>query len=116
MKSKLIITCFCLGVFGSTLACAGDEEAMNANDGNTAAAVKTGEDKAAKAKADDSASGKGKQWTNADCYPNSVPDDAPNIAKLCAQLANSAPDMPFTPADYEGMPPECQPFVEQKCR
>ena len=116
MKSELIITCFCLGVLGSALACAGDEEAMVANNEDAAAVSETGKGKAPEAKAGDSPSGKGKQWTNADCYPNSVPDDAPNIAKLCAQLANSAPDMAFTPTDYEGMPPECQPFVESKCR
>jgi hypothetical protein len=54
--------------------------------------------------------------TNADCYPFSVPDSAPAIAKTCAGLAKSAPNMLFTPADYEGMPEDCKPFVNPICR
>jgi hypothetical protein len=54
--------------------------------------------------------------TNADCFPASVPDSAPDNAKLCVALANSAPDMPFTPADYQALPEECKPIVLPECR
>jgi hypothetical protein len=53
--------------------------------------------------------------TNADCFPASVPDSAPNIAKLCVALANAASDMLFTPADYERLPEECKSIVLPEC-
>ena len=64
--------------------------------------------------ADNRSSGYG--LTNADCFPASVPDSAPKNAKLCVDLANSAPDMPFTPADYEGLPDDCKSIVFPECR
>jgi len=54
--------------------------------------------------------------TNADCFPTSLPDTAPQIAKLCIGLAKSNPGMPFGPEDYQGMPEDCKPFVNSKCR
>jgi prepilin-type N-terminal cleavage/methylation domain-containing protein len=58
----------------------------------------------------------GPQLTNADCFPSSVPDSASTWAKMCIGLAASAPNMAFTPADYQGMPEDCKPFVDPKCR
>jgi hypothetical protein len=55
------------------------------------------------------------QLTNADCFPSSVPDSASQWAKTCIALANSAPDMVFTPADYQGMPEECKSIVLPEC-
>jgi prepilin-type N-terminal cleavage/methylation domain-containing protein len=60
--------------------------------------------------------GTGSQLTNADCFPTSVPDSASMWAKMCIGLAASAPNMAFTPADYRGMPEDCKPFVDPKCR
>jgi len=57
-----------------------------------------------------------RKLTHADCFPNSPPADAPTWAKLCIQLANSKPDMIFTKFAYEGLPPECKPYVKPKCR
>jgi len=54
--------------------------------------------------------------TNADCFPTSVPDSAPFNAKLCVNLANSVPNMPFTWQDYQGMPEECKAIVHPECR
>jgi prepilin-type N-terminal cleavage/methylation domain-containing protein len=54
--------------------------------------------------------------TNADCFPDSLPDSAPTIAKLCLGLAKSVPDMAFTANDYRGMPEDCKPYVEPRCR
>jgi hypothetical protein len=54
--------------------------------------------------------------TNADCFPVSVPDSAPHHAKICVDLANSAPDMPFTPQDYQGLPEDCKAIVHPECR
>jgi hypothetical protein len=54
--------------------------------------------------------------TNADCLPSSVPDSASQWAKMCIALANANPDMPFRPADYQGMPDDCKPFVNPICR
>jgi hypothetical protein len=56
------------------------------------------------------------QRTNADCFPTSAPDSASTWAKMCIDLAKSAPDMAFTPADYESMPEDCKPFVNPICR
>ena len=137
MKSKLIITCVCLGVIGSTLACAGDEEAMT--DVGESAGPPSGSGEGEDSEADDDArnegpSGEGEnseaeddegdasptgenaRLTNADCFPTSVPDSAPLTAKLCIDLAKGHPDMEFTSLDYEGMPDDCKPFVNPKCR
>jgi hypothetical protein len=54
--------------------------------------------------------------TNADCFPTSVPDSAPEIAKICVGLANTRPDMPFTPTDYQGLPEDCKAIVHPECR
>jgi hypothetical protein len=60
--------------------------------------------------------GNHQQLTNADCFPSSVPDSASDIAKICIALANAAPNMAFTPADYQAMPDDCKPFVNPICR
>jgi alpha-tubulin suppressor-like RCC1 family protein len=66
------------------------------------------------------ADGKGvsnhQQLTNAHCFPSSVLDSASQLAKTCIALANSAPDMVFTPADYQGLPEDCKPLVNSICR
>ncbi len=135
MKSKLIIACACLGILGSSVACAADEEAttVNAESANPQSENDNGQDSAAKsAKSDNSPSGtpadanekvvKARQQgdraslTNADCFPKSVPKSAPSNAKLCVTLANSAPDMLFPKSDYDGMPEDCKPLVPPKCR
>jgi len=54
--------------------------------------------------------------TNADCFPESLPDSAPTNAKICVGLANSAPDMQFKPTDYQGLPEECKAIVRPECR
>jgi hypothetical protein len=133
MKIKLIITCVCLGMLGSTsLSCAGEEDATTANAESATAQSESnkGQDSAAKpAKSNDRPSGKREpakaqaidnsdraKMTHADCFPKSVPDSAHNNAKLCIVLANSKPDMLFPKSDYDGMPDECKPFVDPKCR
>ncbi len=132
MKSKLIITCVCLGMLGITLSCGGDEEAttVNAESASPQADSNEGQDAVAKpAKRKKSASRKTEaakpktgenvdraKMTNADCFPDSIPDSSSVNAKLCITLANSHPDMLFPKRDYEGMPPECKPFVLEKCR
>ena len=66
-----------------------------------------------------SKSGKGRndvRYTNADCLPTSVPDSATQWAKACVGLANANPDLPFAPSDYQGMPEDCKPYVNPKCR
>lgn len=60
--------------------------------------------------------GSGGRYTNADCFPSSVPDSAPSNAKICVGLAKSKPDMLFTPNDYRGLPEDCKPIVNPKCR
>ena len=129
MKSKLFITCVCLGVLGGTSACTGDEEAMIASDETAGTLSGAGEGKSPgkeagkgkgpekeAAKGDEGPRSEGEQLTNADCFVGSVPDSASMWAKTCISLAKSHPDVPFTPADYEGMPEDCKPFVKQKCR
>ena len=129
MKSKLIITCVCLGVLGGTLACAGEEEAMTVSDESAAPLSGAGEGESPKMedrksespkmedrKSDEGPRDEGKQLTNADCIPTSVPDSAPTNAKICVGLAKSHPDMAFTPNDYRGMPEDCKPYVDPKCR
>jgi hypothetical protein len=54
--------------------------------------------------------------TNSCCFPTSVPDSASTNEKLCVGLATSRPDMPFTPDDYRGLPEECKPLIDPKCR
>ena len=54
--------------------------------------------------------------TNADCFPSSIPDPASRTARICIALANSAPDMVFTPLDYQRMPVECKYLVNPICR
>jgi hypothetical protein len=119
MKSKLIITCLCLGLLGGASACTGDEKATTASDESAGSLSGTGEAKVAEkqaAKADDSPSGEGEQLTNADCFTTSAPDSASQWAKACIDMAKAHPDMPFTPNDYRGMPEDCKPFVNPKCR
>jgi hypothetical protein len=135
MKSKLIMMCACLGVLGSTSAYAGDEEAMIDVAESAASPSESGETKDSEAKdhgrndgpsgksenskaGDDQedSRGKKKQLTNADCLPPSIPASAHPTAKACIGLSNGHPDMPFTPADYKGMPVECQPYVYPKCQ
>jgi hypothetical protein len=58
----------------------------------------------------------GQQLTNSDCFPPRVPGSASQTAKICIALANAAPDMPFTPADYQGMPEDCKALVNPICR
>jgi hypothetical protein len=58
----------------------------------------------------------GRGLTNAECLPPSAPADAPQIAKTCVSLANSAPDMIFTKQDYQGMPDQCKFLVAAHCR
>jgi hypothetical protein len=60
--------------------------------------------------------GEGAQLTNGDCFPDSAPANASNLARTCLSLAQSAPGMAFTPNDYHGMPDECKPLVKAKCR
>jgi hypothetical protein len=117
MKSKLIITCVCLGLLGGTFACAGEEEAKTASDKSAGALSGTGEGSEKQdGKGDDDPRGEGGQLTNADCLPASVPDSASQWAKACISLAKSHPDAAFTPIDYQGMPEDCKPFVNPKCR
>ena len=132
MKSKLIITCACLGMLGSTVSCAGEEEAttVNAESASPQSDSDTGEEPAAKPakrkgrknakrKAAEAETGENTdraKMTNADCFPDSVPDSAPTPAKLCLSLAQSHPDMLFPKADYEGMPEDCKPLVLKKCK
>jgi hypothetical protein len=127
MKIKWIVTCVCLGMLGSTLSCAGEEEATKANaetavkqpearkaPAPAAKPAKSKERPAAKAKDAESA-GSG-PLTNADCFPDKAPDSAPSLAQTCVNLAKSAPDMAFTKRDYDGMPDDCRPVVLPKCR
>ncbi len=135
MKSKLIITCVCIGMLGSTSSCASEEEAttVNAESASQQSENDKGQDSAAKsAKSDDNPSDKieaakaraADHWkdkkraklTNADCFPKSVPDSAHSHVKLCVILANSAPGMLFPKSDYDRMPEECKPIVDPKCR
>ena len=71
-----------------------------------------GEDKKGK----DGSSSPGDRYTNADCFPDSLPASAPSTANLCLTLAPSAPGMRFKPKDYQGMPEDCKPIVNPKCR
>jgi prepilin-type N-terminal cleavage/methylation domain-containing protein len=54
--------------------------------------------------------------TNADCFPTSIPDTASVWAKACIGMAASHPESAFKPSDYKGMPEDCKPFVNSKCR
>jgi prepilin-type N-terminal cleavage/methylation domain-containing protein len=54
--------------------------------------------------------------TNADCFPTSIPDTASVWAKACIGMAASHPEVAFRPSDYKGMPEDCKPFVNSKCR
>jgi prepilin-type N-terminal cleavage/methylation domain-containing protein len=60
--------------------------------------------------------GKGGELTNAVCIPESVPASAGMCAQMLVGLAKSAPDMAFTPEDYQSLPPDCQAIVDPKCR
>jgi hypothetical protein len=127
MKSKMIITCVCIGMLGSTVSCSGKDEATQASAETAVAKPKAPAQKPAanpskrkerpapkqeKAAPEDGESA----LTNAECFPESLPDSAPNNAKLCVGLAMSAPDMIFTKLDFEGMPDECKPIVMSHCR
>jgi hypothetical protein len=124
MKSKLIITCVCLGMLGSAVSCSGEDEATQASAETAVAEPKA--DKAAAnpskrkerpaPKREEAAPAGESALTNAECFPESLPDSAPNNAKLCVGLAMSAPDMVFTKLDFEGMPEECRPIVMPHCR
>jgi len=130
MKSKMIVTCVCLCLLGGSVACSGDEKATAVNAEATkpeaakapAAPAKPAKSnvqqkpKAEPAPATDASGSASAVLTNKDCFPDSVPDSAPNNAKLCVILAKSAPDMAFTKRDYDGMPPDCRPIVLPKCR
>ena len=65
---------------------------------------------------DDKKRGEDRKFTNADCFPPSIPNTAHPTAKTCISLAKGHPDMPFTKLDYQGMPVECQPYVLAQCR
>jgi prepilin-type N-terminal cleavage/methylation domain-containing protein len=70
-------------------------------------------------KDDDNKSGSGGGGgglTNADCFPTTVPETAPEMAKLCIGLAKSAPDMAFTPHVYASLPEDCKPIINPQCR
>ncbi|MBW2540648.1 MAG: hypothetical protein JRF15_01035 [Deltaproteobacteria bacterium] len=54
--------------------------------------------------------------TNGSCFPDSLPDSAPEQAKICVGLANSNPDMVFTPTIYQDLPEECKAIVYPECR
>jgi prepilin-type N-terminal cleavage/methylation domain-containing protein len=54
--------------------------------------------------------------TNSCCFPPSVPDSASSNEKICVGLAQSKPDMPFGPRDYQGLPEECKRIVDPRCR
>jgi prepilin-type N-terminal cleavage/methylation domain-containing protein len=56
------------------------------------------------------------RYTNADCFPTSVPDSATTWAKACISLSKAHPDTAFAPSDYQGMPEDCKPYVDPKCR
>jgi hypothetical protein len=124
MKIKLIITCVCLGMLGSAVSCSGEDEATQASAETAVAEPKA--DKAAAnpskrkerpaPKREEAAPAGESALTNAECFPESLPDSAPNNAKLCVGLAMSAPDMVFTKLDFEGMPEECRPIVMPHCR
>ena len=127
MKSKLIVTCVCLGMLGSTVSCSGEDEATQASAETVVAEPKAPAPKPAAnpskrkerpaPKREEAAPEGGESaLTNAECFPESVPDSAPNNAKLCVGLAMSAPDMIFTKRDFEGMPDECKPIVMSHCR
>jgi hypothetical protein len=128
MKSKLIITCVCLGMLGSAVSCSGEDEATQASAKTAVAepeaakaqkpAAKPTKPKAPPAPKREKAAQKDGEsaLTNAECFPESLPDSAPNNAKLCVGLAMSAPDMVFTKRDFEGMPDECKPIVMSHCR
>lgn len=135
MKSKMIITCVCLGLLGSTFACSGDEQATNVKAETASPQAKTGkaqdsavkppkanvrpsakrEDAPAK-EADSAGSAERNKLTNADCFPDSLPESAPSLAKMCLGLAKSQPDMLFPKSDYDGMPEDCKPYVLPHCR
>jgi len=74
------------------------------------------DDKRSKDRGGDGDDGAGQQLTNADCWPDSVPNSAGTWAKMCVGLANSAPHLAWNPAHYAGLPEECKPFVDPKCR
>jgi hypothetical protein len=56
--------------------------------------------------------------TNADCFDfDTCASEATSTwARACCGLAEANPDMPFTPADYQGMPDDCKPLVNPICR
>jgi prepilin-type N-terminal cleavage/methylation domain-containing protein len=60
----------------------------------------------------------GPQLTNADCFDFNapIPDSASTWARACIGMAKGFPEMPFGPADYQGMPDDCKPFVKPICR
>jgi hypothetical protein len=93
----------------------GDDE--DGKDGKRSKSRKDRKDRGSSSGGDDDEDDKdGPQLTNADCFPSSIPETASNWAKMCIGLAKSAPNMAFTPADYQGMPEDCKPFVNPKCR
>jgi hypothetical protein len=115
-------------MLGSAVSCSGEDEATQASAETAVAepeapkaekpATKPTKRKERAAAKREEAAPKGGEstLTNAECFPESVPDSAPNNAKLCVGLAASAPDMVFTKKDFEGMPEECKPIVLSHCR
>jgi hypothetical protein len=56
--------------------------------------------------------------TNADCFDfQTCAAESTNAwATVCCSMAQANPDMPFRPADYQGMPDDCKPLVNPICR
>jgi len=82
----------------------GDSEEGDEEDGEDGTKPKGGEDP------------ESGEFTNRDCFDRPVPASASDIARICKSLADGAPDMKFGPRDYQGMPPDCKPLVNPKCR
>ena len=132
MKSKVIMTCFCVCMLGITTACSGDEQATNANSetaktkAEPANAPKAPEKPAAKnmrkeaapkaAKPMDDKGSASPQMTNKDCFPETMPESPSNNVTMCMILTQSHPDMAFTKTDFDSLPEDCKAIVLPKCR
>jgi prepilin-type N-terminal cleavage/methylation domain-containing protein len=93
-----------------------DSEEGDDEDGKGGRGGRGGKDRDGRKRGEGGKDDEGQQLTNADCLPASIPDSASTWAKACIGMARSVPDMPFGPADYQGMPPDCKPYVNPKCR
>jgi len=60
--------------------------------------------------------GNNARYTNADCFTIDVPSSASQWARACKSLADANPDTPFAKSDYQGMPEDCKPYVNPRCR